>query len=128
MSPQPQDEDAHAPPRLRWRRNLTGSRVLVTGASSGVGRAVAFELARRGARVLATGLSSSSAPLVVAASYALAGLPEGELLLATAAVAVVTMDVLAAAIGLGTRWQFPAGALSTPPSAAQSTPPMVVQR
>lgn len=83
---------------------------------------------RPSARVLATGLSSSSAPLVVAASYALAGLPEGELLLATAAVAVVTMDVLAAAIGLGTRWQFPAGALSTPPSAALSTPPMVVQR
>ena len=39
----------------RWRRQLAGSRALVTGASSGVGRAVALELARRGVRVLATG-------------------------------------------------------------------------
>jgi short-subunit dehydrogenase len=42
-------------PAARWRRQLAGSRALVTGASSGVGRAVALELARRGARVLATG-------------------------------------------------------------------------
>lgn len=45
-------------PALRWpgwRRQLAGSRALVTGASSGVGRAVALELARRGVRVLATG-------------------------------------------------------------------------
>lgn len=38
----------------RRRRNLDGARVLVTGASSGVGRAVALELARRGALVFAT--------------------------------------------------------------------------
>ena len=36
------------------RRRLAGKRVIVTGASSGVGRAVALELASRGARVLAT--------------------------------------------------------------------------
>jgi short-subunit dehydrogenase len=36
------------------RRRITGKRFIVTGASSGVGRAVAVELARRGARVLAT--------------------------------------------------------------------------
>lgn len=36
------------------RRRIAGGRWLVTGASSGVGRAVAAELARRGARVLAT--------------------------------------------------------------------------
>lgn len=36
------------------RRRLAGKRFIVTGASSGVGRAVAVELARRGARVLAT--------------------------------------------------------------------------
>jgi len=34
---------------------MAGTRALVTGASSGVGRAVALELARRGVRVLATG-------------------------------------------------------------------------
>ena len=75
MSPQPQDEDAHAPPRLRWRRNLTGSRVLVTGASSGVGRAVAFELARRGARVLATGRRGERLAEVAEAAADLRGGP-----------------------------------------------------
>lgn len=41
--------------RPPWRRRLAGSRALVTGASSGVGRAISLELVRRGARVLATG-------------------------------------------------------------------------
>jgi short-subunit dehydrogenase len=42
--------------RRRWqpRRQLGGMRALVTGGSSGVGRAVARELSRRGARVLVT--------------------------------------------------------------------------
>ena len=53
---------------------------------------------RPDARATAAGLSSSAVPLVISASYALAGLPEGELLLATAAAAVVITDVLAAAI------------------------------
>lgn len=38
----------------RRRRNLAGMRALVTGGSSGVGRAIAVELSRRGARVMAT--------------------------------------------------------------------------
>jgi short-subunit dehydrogenase len=38
----------------RGRRRLTGLRALVTGGSSGVGRAVALDLARRGVHVLAT--------------------------------------------------------------------------
>lgn len=42
--------------RTFWRRkrDLVGARVIVTGASSGVGRALAVLLARRGCRVLAT--------------------------------------------------------------------------
>lgn len=39
---------------MTGRRRVAGRRFLVTGASSGVGRAVAAELARRGGHVLAT--------------------------------------------------------------------------
>jgi short-subunit dehydrogenase len=42
------------PGRRPWRRDLAGATALVTGGSSGVGRAIALELARRGTRVLAT--------------------------------------------------------------------------
>ena len=54
MSP-PRDTMPPAPRWPRWRRQLAGKRAIVTGASSGVGRAIALELARRGVRVLATG-------------------------------------------------------------------------
>ena len=37
------------------RRKILGSRVIVTGASSGIGRALALELARRGADLIVTG-------------------------------------------------------------------------
>src|SRR5436305_3228065 len=36
------------------RRQIAGSRLLITGASQGIGRALAIEAARRGAMVLAT--------------------------------------------------------------------------
>jgi short-subunit dehydrogenase len=40
--------------RRRSHRDLAGTRAIVTGASSGVGRALALELVRRGGRVVAT--------------------------------------------------------------------------
>ena len=42
------------PPLLRRRRVLRGARVLLTGGSSGVGRALAAELSRRGASLFVT--------------------------------------------------------------------------
>jgi len=80
MIPQP-----HAPPlheqtpagraarSFGWRRNLSGMRALVTGGSSGVGRAIALELARRGVRVLATGRRGERLAAVAAESTGLAG-------------------------------------------------------
>ena len=41
------------------RRTISGSRILITGASQGIGRALAVEAARRGARVLAAARSDA---------------------------------------------------------------------
>jgi short-subunit dehydrogenase len=41
------------------RRSIAGSRILITGASQGIGRALAEHLARRGARVLAAARSDA---------------------------------------------------------------------
>jgi short-subunit dehydrogenase len=41
------------------RRRIAGSRILITGASQGIGRALALEAARRGARVLAVARSEA---------------------------------------------------------------------
>jgi short-subunit dehydrogenase len=41
------------------RRTLAGSRILITGASQGIGRALAVEAAQRGAKVLAAARSES---------------------------------------------------------------------
>ena len=59
----------------RWRRRLAGSRALVTGASSGVGRAIALELARRGVRVLATSRRSERLAALADEAAGLAGGP-----------------------------------------------------
>ena len=40
------------------RRNLRGLRLLVTGASQGIGRAIAVEAAKRGCQVVATARSA----------------------------------------------------------------------
>jgi len=75
MTPPPQEAVHPAPHRRRWRRQLVGSRALVTGASSGVGRAVALELARRGVRVLATGRRVERLAALAAEPVAMAGGP-----------------------------------------------------
>src|SRR6516162_8673863 len=41
------------------RRSIAGSRILITGASQGIGRALAEAAARRGARVLAAARSAA---------------------------------------------------------------------
>ncbi|HEV2368909.1 MAG TPA: SDR family NAD(P)-dependent oxidoreductase [Acidimicrobiales bacterium] len=52
---------------------MTGSNVLITGATNGIGRATAVELARRGARVFMAGRSAERAAPVVAEIEAVAG-------------------------------------------------------
>ena len=54
--PQPASPTANTSPGLHRlsRRRLAGQRVVITGGSSGVGRALAVELSRRGGVVLAT--------------------------------------------------------------------------
>ena len=74
MPPRP-DATEPTPRWPRWRRRLAGSRALVTGASSGVGRAVALELARRGVRVLATGRRGERLAALADEAASLAGGP-----------------------------------------------------
>jgi len=86
---------------LRGRRSFRGCRCLVTGASSGVGRAIAVELARRGARVLATARRGDRLDGLARAA---AGLPGGPLLVAAGDVtdAAFRADLVRrAVVGLG---------------------------
>ncbi len=50
------------------RFSLTGARALVTGANTGIGQAIAVELARNGAEVIAVGRSSMEATLAAVAA------------------------------------------------------------
>jgi short-subunit dehydrogenase len=47
------------------RRNLSGKRVLITGASSGIGKGLVIEAAKRGARILATARNEQRLDAVV---------------------------------------------------------------
>lgn len=66
---------------------------------------------RPSSAALATGLSSSAVPLIVAASFAFSGFSEGGLLVSSAAVAVVCTDVLAATILLARRLRTQGGSI-----------------
>jgi short-subunit dehydrogenase len=115
----PRRSDNVAPPRrLHWRRQLAGARVLVTGASSGVGRAIAIELARRGGRVLATGRRGERLAAVADEAAGLTGGPllheAGDItspdfrrhLIATAVAQLGGLDLLVAAAGSGAIGRF----------------------
>jgi len=95
------------------RRRISGKRFLVTGASSGVGRAVAVELAARGARVVATArrqerlddLARSSASISVLAGD-ICDPDFRPRLVATAAAALGGLDGVVAAAGGGAIGRF----------------------
>ena len=55
------------------QHNLEGQRALVTGATSGIGRAVALQLAREGAEVLAHGRDAARGAETVAEITAAGG-------------------------------------------------------
>lgn len=95
------------------RRHLAGMRAIVTGASSGVGRAVAAELQRRGVHVLATARRSDrlaalaaesrhrNAPAILHEAGSLADEAFRRHLVATAAARLGGIDLIVAAAGSG---------------------------
>jgi short-subunit dehydrogenase len=111
LAPSP-DALRHRPAILRPRRALAGLRVLLTGGSSGVGRALAVELSARGAAVFAT---ARRAPLLatLAAEHPIAVLA-GDVtdnafrhqLVAAAVKTLGGLDVVIAAAGSGAIGRF----------------------
>lgn len=106
---------------MRRRRDLRGMRAIVTGASSGVGRAVALELARRGVHVLATarredrlrGLVAAGGPPLLAEAGDITDPTVRHRIVEAAAARLGGLDLVIAAAGSGAIGRFADGAPET---------------
>jgi short-subunit dehydrogenase len=99
------------------RRSIQGSRILITGASQGIGRALALAAARKGGRVLATARSeellrelaaeAQSTGATVETVQADVTAPEGRLaMVETARQALGGLDILVNNAGIGATGHF----------------------
>ncbi len=95
------------------RRDLAGKRAVVTGASSGIGRATAVELARRGVRVVAAARSAdklqalaAECPGVLPVVADVTVPADRERLVATAVETLGGLDLLVNAAGVGAFGHF----------------------
>jgi short-subunit dehydrogenase len=117
-NPPPSAPDAR---RRRGQRVLSGSTALVTGGSSGVGRAIALELARRGVRVLATARRAdrlaalaaeplpTGAPAILVCAGDITSPHDRRAILDEAARRLGGLDILVAAAGSGAVGAFAGG-------------------
>lgn len=117
-NPPPSAPDAR---RRRGPRVLSGSTALVTGGSSGVGRAIALDLARRGVRVLATARRAdrlaalaaeplpAGAPGILVFAGDITSSHERRAILDEAARVLGGLDLVVAAAGSGAVGEFAGG-------------------